>query len=63
MLDMQEVRLSAVRQPLLWVYGSADSVGSVETWRRAADQMAQAELRLVDQAGHLPWLDEPVPGG
>lgn len=59
-LTLDDAELGAVRQPLLWVYGTADSVGSVETWRRTVGQLAQAELRVVDEAGHLPWLDDPA---
>jgi pimeloyl-ACP methyl ester carboxylesterase len=59
-LTLDDAELGAVRQPVLWVYGTADSVGSVETWRRAVSQLAQAELRVVDEAGHLPWLDDPA---
>lgn len=51
--------LASVQQPVAWALGSADVVGSVELWTRAARQMAQAELRVIEGTGHLPWLDAP----
>lgn len=44
---------------MLWTYGTADPVGSVEVWQRAVGQLPNGELWLIEGAGHLPWLDEP----
>ena len=58
-LTLTDAELGAVRNPLLWVYGTADAVGSVELWRQTVGQFAHAELRLIEGGGHMPWLDDP----
>jgi pimeloyl-ACP methyl ester carboxylesterase len=52
--------LGAIQQPVLMVYGTADPVGSVDTWRRFAGLLPGGQLRLVDGAGHLPWFHDPA---
>jgi pimeloyl-ACP methyl ester carboxylesterase len=54
-----DAELAALRQPVRYVYGTADHVGDVATWRRAVSLLPSGELRLVDGAGHMPWLDDP----
>jgi pimeloyl-ACP methyl ester carboxylesterase len=39
------------------VYGTADPVGSVDTWKRVVDLLPRGELRVVDGGGHMPWFD------
>lgn len=64
-LTFEDAELAANQQPTLLVYGTADPVGTVETWRRVVDLLPRGELQLVDGAGHMPWLDDPsgVAGG
>jgi pimeloyl-ACP methyl ester carboxylesterase len=50
---------AGIRQPTLMVYGTADPVGSVETWRRFVAGMPGGELEVVDGGGHLVWYDDP----
>lgn len=59
-LTFEDAELAAIGQPTLMVYGTADPVGTVEIWRRAMGVLPRGELQLVDGAGHLPWLDEPI---
>jgi pimeloyl-ACP methyl ester carboxylesterase len=58
-LTFKDSELAAVQQQTLFVYGTNDPVGTVDTWKRVVDLLRRAELRLVDGAGHLPWLDNP----
>lgn len=58
-LTFDDAELAAIRAPVLWTYGTADPVGSVEVWRRAVDRIPGGELHLMEGAGHLPWLDDP----
>jgi pimeloyl-ACP methyl ester carboxylesterase len=58
-LTFEDAQLAAIEQPTLLVYGTADPVGTVETWRRVAGVLPRGELQLVDGAGHMPWLDDP----
>jgi pimeloyl-ACP methyl ester carboxylesterase len=59
-VTFEDAELAAIGQPTLMVYGTADPVGTVEIWRRAMGVLPRGELQLVDGAGHLPWLDEPI---
>ncbi len=58
-LTFDEAELAAIRAPVLWTYGTADPVGSADVWRRAVGRLPNGELRLIEGAGHLPWLDDP----
>jgi len=42
-----------------WIVVSDDSIGSVDLWTRVAARMPKADVRVIDGAGHLPWLDDP----
>jgi pimeloyl-ACP methyl ester carboxylesterase len=54
-----EASLGAIERPTLMVYGTADAVGGVETWRRVVGSMRHARLEVIDGAGHMPWFDDP----
>jgi pimeloyl-ACP methyl ester carboxylesterase len=58
-LTFDDAELAAILQTTLYVFGTADHVGTVDVWRRATGLLPQGELRLVDGAGHMPWLDDP----
>jgi pimeloyl-ACP methyl ester carboxylesterase len=58
-LTFDDTELAAIEQPALYVYGTADPVGSVDIWRRAVGVLRQGKLRLVDGAGHMPWFEDP----
>jgi 2-hydroxy-6-oxonona-2,4-dienedioate hydrolase len=55
--------LAAIEQPLAWIVGSADPIRSADLWARTAKRMPRAEVTIVDNAGHLPWLDDPAAVG
>lgn len=52
-------RRAAVKAPVLMVVGSGDPVGSTDIWTRFVDGLPDGELRVLDDAGHLPWWDNP----
>jgi pimeloyl-ACP methyl ester carboxylesterase len=56
-VTFDDEELAAIERPTLYVFGSADPVGTVETWRRAARVLPQGELHIVEDAGHMPWFD------
>jgi pimeloyl-ACP methyl ester carboxylesterase len=58
-LTFEDSELAAIERPILLVYGTADPLGSAETWRRFTDLLPNGELRLLDGFGHQPWLDDP----
>jgi pimeloyl-ACP methyl ester carboxylesterase len=62
-LVLQHPELSTIRTPTLYVYGTADPVASVEIVERVVAALPQAELDLVQGAGHIAWLDDPATVG
>jgi pimeloyl-ACP methyl ester carboxylesterase len=55
--------LAEINHPTLFVFGANDPTGTVETWRRFIAAMPNAELSVVDDAGHSPWWDDPLSVG
>jgi 2-hydroxy-6-oxonona-2,4-dienedioate hydrolase len=58
-LTFDDAELAAIKQPALYVYGTADPVGGVDIWSRVVSLLPQGKLHLVDGAGHMPWFDDP----
>jgi pimeloyl-ACP methyl ester carboxylesterase len=58
-LTFDDAELAAIQQSTLLLYGTADPVGTPESWKRAMDLLPRGELQLVAGAGHMPWLDDP----
>lgn len=58
-LPFQESELAAIEASTLMLYGTRDPVGSTQTWKRTLGLLPRGELRLMDGAGHMPWLDDP----
>jgi pimeloyl-ACP methyl ester carboxylesterase len=54
-----EADVAAVERPFLMIFGSADPTGSVDLWRRFVGRLTHGDIRIVDDAGHMPWWDEP----
>jgi 2-hydroxy-6-oxonona-2,4-dienedioate hydrolase len=59
-LPLEAAELAAIGAPVELVYGTEDPVGTAELWRSVAAAMPRGELRLIDGAGHMPWLDDPA---
>jgi pimeloyl-ACP methyl ester carboxylesterase len=58
-LAFETAELAAIPHPTLLLLGTADPTGTPELCRRAVELLPRGELRLLDGAGHLPWLDAP----
>ena len=54
-----ESELGAIAHPTLMLYGMADPSGSQTVWRRLIDAMPNAQLQVIEGAGHMVWLDQP----
>jgi pimeloyl-ACP methyl ester carboxylesterase len=52
--------LSAIEQPTLMLFGSADPVGSRALWDRVISALPRGELVVIEGAGHMVWLDDPA---
>ncbi|MGW7530005.1 alpha/beta fold hydrolase [Streptomyces sp. NPDC054783] len=57
------MQLAGVRHPTLFLWGTNDPWGSVETGLRICEAMPDAEFHALVGGGHLPWLDEPAECG
>lgn len=58
-----EAEIAALEAPTLMVYGTADPVGSTGAWQRFVASMADGKVELIDDGGHLVWLDDPAAVG
>ena len=50
---------AAVTTPTLFLWGADDGFGDEKVARGVADRMPNAELVMIPNFGHLPWLDDP----
>jgi pimeloyl-ACP methyl ester carboxylesterase len=53
-------RLSTIKTPTLVLTGKDDALISWENSRLLADQIPNAELVLLEPAGHCFWLEQPA---
>jgi 2-hydroxy-6-oxonona-2,4-dienedioate hydrolase len=58
-LTFDDAELAAIAQPTLFVHGSADTIGSVELWRRVMGLLPHGRLEVIDDASHEPWIQNP----
>jgi 2-hydroxy-6-oxonona-2,4-dienedioate hydrolase len=58
-LTFDDAEFASIQTPALYVYGTADPVGTVDIWRRVVGLLPRGELKLLDGAGHMPWFDGP----
>jgi 2-hydroxy-6-oxonona-2,4-dienedioate hydrolase len=62
-VTFEPAELAAIRQPLLYVIGTADPEGTVDYAKRVVGMLANADLRVLPDAGHMPWLDDAAQVG
>jgi 2-hydroxy-6-oxonona-2,4-dienedioate hydrolase len=55
--------LPKVETPTLFLWGADDGFGREEVARDTVAAMPNAQLEMIQDAGHLPWLDFPEPMG
>lgn len=51
--------LGSVHVPTLFLWGADDGFGGEDNAGLVTEMMPDAELIMIPQAGHLPWLDDP----
>lgn len=54
-----EEQLKTIIQPVMFIWGSHDPFGTVEIGRQIADYIPASEFHVIQNGGHLPWLDAP----
>ncbi len=57
-VTFETAELAAIRQPLLYVIGTADPEGSVDYAKRVVGRLPNANLHVLTDGGHVPWLDD-----
>ena len=55
---LPDATLAAIRAPTLLLWGENDPFGGADEARRLVARLPNAELVLVRDAGHAPWLDD-----
>ncbi len=55
--------LQQLSQPVTFIVGDNDRWDTIENTRNLAAGMANATVEIVEDAGHLPWLDQPAQCG
>jgi 2-hydroxy-6-oxonona-2,4-dienedioate hydrolase len=58
-LTLNEALLASVDVPTVYLWGADDTFGGPDVARNMVSAMPDAELVLIPDAGHLPWLDDP----
>ena len=58
-LVLTNAEIAGIEQPTLMVYGTADPIGSIASWRRFTGRLPQGELEVVEGGGHLVWYSDP----
>lgn len=56
----EDAELAGVTRPVLQIFGSEDPTGTTDSWTHCAEMVPDAELRLLEGAGHVTWLDDPA---
>lgn len=56
---LDESFLARVETPTYFLWGEDDAFGNSDVARNLVGAMPNAELELMPEAGHLPWLDDP----
>lgn len=51
--------MATLHVPTLFVWGDADAFAPPSSGQRVAARMRDARVRVVRDAGHLPWIDHP----
>jgi 2-hydroxy-6-oxonona-2,4-dienedioate hydrolase len=51
--------LDRLATPTLFLWGDRDPLGTPDDGRRLVDLMPHARLQVIQDAGHLPWLEWP----
>ena len=58
-LTFTDAELETIAAPTLIIVGGGEHVGTPELWRQLTGLLPDGKFRLVEQAGHIIWFDEP----
>jgi 2-hydroxy-6-oxonona-2,4-dienedioate hydrolase len=52
-------RLAVVETPTMLVWGAKDQLAPTHLARDLAERMSDAKLTVIEDAGHIPHIDQP----
>jgi 2-hydroxy-6-oxonona-2,4-dienedioate hydrolase len=58
-ITMSDADVSAIAAPTAMLFGTLDPTGSADLWHRFISRLPAGQLRLIPDAGHMPWWDDP----
>ena len=56
---LHDAAIEKVSQPTLWLWGMDDPFGGIEIGKRLNLIMKNSSIFILDNSGHLPWIDKP----
>ena len=56
--EIPQTVIDAVSHPVQFVWGTADPFGGADVADRFTARFADADLHLIEGAGHAPWMDD-----
>ena len=56
--DLTEAQMQQIRLPTLVVWGNEDKVFSPDTAARLGNDIADAEVAMIEGTGHLPQIEK-----
>ncbi len=59
-LTLPDELLASVTVPTLFLWGEDDGFGGRDVAEEVVSLMPNAELEMIPESGHLPWLDFPA---
>jgi len=62
-MKLTDRTLSSITTPTLFLWGEDDGFGGREVADAVVGPMPNADLEMIENAGHLPWLDFPTEVG
>ena len=57
--EIQAAELGTLQQSTLLILGTKDNFASQETGMKIVAAMPHGTFRPIENAGHLPWLENP----
>jgi pimeloyl-ACP methyl ester carboxylesterase len=57
-LHLTDDLLARLTMPVLLLWGDEDTIGGADVARGFAPRLPEAQLEIIPEAGHAPWIDE-----
>lgn len=62
-IRLTEDQLKRVKQPTMFLWGTSDPFGSIDTDVKISKVLSYSEFHAIQGGSHLPWLDKPAECG